>query len=76
MVIHRTAILEKGNDKVHIDLCSGDPYKDDEWCVCVSDNERQPPAPMSQAEAHAEFLGLCVKYVALWTQAADIRVRL
>ena len=74
MTIHRTATL--GSGKVHIDLCSGDPYKDDEWYVCVSDNERQPRAPMSQAEAYAEFSRVCAEYEALWKQPADIKVRL
>jgi hypothetical protein len=69
--IHKKAILEKGNATVRIEIGSGLPYNDDEWYVCVWDNNRQPRAPMSQSEAYLEFYRRRDEYVAQgWREVA------
>ena len=42
MPVRKTVALQKGHDRLWIELGNGSPFNDDQWYVRVWGNERQP----------------------------------
>lgn len=70
MPVRKTVALQKGHDRLWIELGNGSPFNDDQWYVRVWGNERQPPAPMSECGAYEEFYRRRDRYVAQGRQEA------